>query len=95
MSTSENVLAATPPVGLGVADVRQRRLSPEDRLLTVEEIAEYLQVEKKTIYKWSSQGRIPCIKFSGKCVRFELEKVRRWYESMAQKGRKTKRIEAA
>ncbi len=61
--------------------------------MKAEEIADFLQVELKTIYKWSSQGRIPCIKFSKKCVRFELDKVRRWYETMGQKGRRTKRME--
>lgn len=80
-------------VDLGTSVAQQSRSGYEGRLLTVGEIADYLQVKVKTIYKWSSQGRIPCIKFSKKCVRFELEKVRRWYETMSQKGRRTKRVE--
>jgi len=52
-------------------------MKSEDRLLTVKQIAGYLQVKLKTIYKWTSQGRIPCIKFSGRCVRFDLEKVKK------------------
>lgn len=95
METTANVLAPSPAglVELGTTAARQNPPSYEGRLLTVGEIADYLHVEVKTIYKWSSQGRIPCVKFSKKCVRFELEKVRKWYESMAQRGRKTKRVE--
>lgn len=64
-------------------------------LLTIGEIADYLRISEKTLYKWSSQGRIPCIKFSNRCVRFDIEKVRDWYASMEQKGRKTKRVKVA
>ena len=67
-------------------------MKSEDRLLTVKQIAGYLQVKLKTIYKWTSQGRIPCIKFSGRCVRFDLEKVKKWLGTMEQKGRRTRRI---
>jgi excisionase family DNA binding protein len=75
--------------------IDQESSKAQDRrgLLTPQEIASYLQISDKTIYKWSSQGRIPCIKFSKKCVRFDLEKVRNWYASMEQKGRRTKRVE--
>jgi len=52
-------------------------MNPDDKLLTVKQIADYLQIKPKTIYKWTSQGRIPCIKFSGRCVRFDLEKVKK------------------
>lgn len=62
-------------------------------LLTTEEIAAYLSTSVKTVYKWSSQGRIPCIKFSKKCIRFDLDKVQGWLATMEQKGRRTKRVE--
>lgn len=96
MDTTTVVPAPAVPAGLaehGPAGTVPAPRSYRDRLMTAGEVADYLHVEVKTIYKWSSQGRIPCIKFSKKCVRFELEKVRRWYESMAQRGRKTKRVE--
>ena len=61
-------------------------------LLTTEEIAAYLCTSVKTIYKWSHQKRIPCIKFSKKCIRFDLGKVQGWLATMEQKGRRTKRL---
>jgi excisionase family DNA binding protein len=67
-------------------------MNPDGRLLTVREIADYLRVNPMTVYKWTSQVRIPCIKFSGRCVRFELEKVKRWFKTMEQKGRATRQI---
>lgn len=95
METTANPVPAMPAVMVeqGAAGTQQGHPIHRDRLLTATEIADFLQVEVKTIYKWSSQGRIPCVKFSGKCVRFDLEKVRAWCQSMAQKGRKTKRVE--
>ena len=67
-------------------------MKPNDQLLTVKQIADYLQINPMTVYKWISQGRIPCIKLSGHLVRFDLEKVKKWLGTMEQKGRRTRRI---
>ena len=67
-------------------------MNPGSQLLTVKQIAELLQLNPMTIYKWTSQGRIPCIKFSVRCVRFEWDKVKKWFSTMEQKGRATRRI---
>jgi excisionase family DNA binding protein len=64
----------------------------ENQLLTVKQIAEYLGVKSSTIYKWNSQGRIPCIRLSGRCVRYELDKVKKWLNAIEDKGRTTRRI---
>ena len=37
----------------------------EKRLYTVQEVASYLQVSVKTLYKWKSQGKINIIKRMG------------------------------
>jgi len=65
---------------------------PRDRLLTVEEVARYLQVKPKTVYNWVSLGLIPCIRKGNGLVRFQLNKVDKWLAGFEQKGRKTRRI---
>lgn len=43
------------------------------RLLTVKEAADFLHVVPGTIYHWISQGRLPVVRFSKRCVRFREE----------------------
>lgn len=74
------------------ADIQQHRPSQRDRLLTVEEIADYIQVKPKTIYNWASLGIIPCIRMNKRIVRFKLEKVIKWLAGYEQKGRGTYKI---
>jgi excisionase family DNA binding protein len=41
-----------------------------DRLLTVRELADRLGISVGTAYHWLSQRRLPCVRFSSRCVRF-------------------------
>jgi len=41
-----------------------------EKLLTVKELAELLGIAPGSIYHWLSQGRLPCVRFSRRCVRF-------------------------
>ena len=56
------------------------------KLLTVEEIADYLHVKPSTIYQWTHQGFIPHVKL-GNRIRFRLRQVDRWIEKRANGGR--------
>jgi PTS system nitrogen regulatory IIA component len=49
------------------------------RLMTVDEVADYLQVRPSTIYQWTHQGFIPHVKL-GNLVRFRLSQVDKWVE---------------
>ncbi len=62
------------------------------KLLTVEEIADYLQVKPSTIYQWTHQGFIPHVKL-GNRVRFRLSQVDRWIERRENNGRTLKRLQ--
>jgi excisionase family DNA binding protein len=62
------------------------------KLLTVEEIADYLQVKPSTIYQWTHQGFIPHVKL-GNRVRFRLSQVDRWIEKRENNGRLTNKIQ--
>jgi excisionase family DNA binding protein len=52
----------------------------EDHLMTIEELAEYLRVKKRTIYEWLKQGKIPAMKTVGQW-RFRKKKIEEWLES--------------
>jgi excisionase family DNA binding protein len=41
-----------------------------EKLLTVNELAELLNVAPGSIYHWISQDRLPVVRFSKRCVRF-------------------------
>ena len=48
-------------------------------LLTVSEVAEYLQVKKTTIYNWAKDGTIPALK-TGRLWHFRQEELEAWLE---------------
>ena len=48
-----------------------------DNLLTVDELAEKLNIPKSRVYSFTRQGEIPMIKI-GKYCRFELDAVINW-----------------
>jgi len=62
-----------------------------DKLLTVEEIAEYLSLKPSTIYQWTHQGFIPHIKL-GSRVRFRMSQIEKWLESRTVNGRVRNRV---
>ena len=49
-------------------------------LMTIEELAQYLRVKRRTIYEWVKKGKIPAIKTVGQW-RFKKEKIDVWLES--------------
>jgi excisionase family DNA binding protein len=51
-------------------------------LLTLEELADYLRVKKRTIYEWVKKGKIPAIKTVGQW-RFKKSKIDDWLESQS------------
>ena len=57
-----------------------------DRLLTADEVAEYLSVPKSWVYESTRSGAMPCITL-GKYRRYRLADVERWLETCSQPGR--------
>ena len=51
-----------------------------DRLMTVDEVAEYLRVKASTVYKWAKDGRVPAAKV-GRLWRFDREEIEAWVKS--------------
>jgi excisionase family DNA binding protein len=62
-----------------------------DKLLTIQQLSEYLQVSPKTIYQWTHIGFIPYYKFP-KGVRFREEEILNWMVKRRNKGRQTYKL---
>lgn len=50
------------------------------RLLTIQELSEWLKIPRGTLYNWVSEGRIPRVKLGGK-LRFDPREIERWLEA--------------
>jgi excisionase family DNA binding protein len=48
-------------------------------LLTVKDMATRLQVKEKTLYAWTSQGKIPSVKING-VIRFDARAIEQWLQ---------------
>lgn len=54
------------------------------RLMDIEEVADYLKLRKQTLYNWLHQKKIAGIKVGG-VWRFERKEVDNWLKSKRQK----------
>lgn len=63
-----------------------------NKLLSVQQLSEWMSVPVSTIYKWTHEGFIPHVKL-GRLVRFKQEDVERWVEKRAVAGRLKRRVE--
>jgi excisionase family DNA binding protein len=55
-----------------------------EKLLNIRELADRLGISKLTAYHWLSQGRLPCIRFSARCVRFRESDLENMLEHLKQ-----------
>lgn len=62
-----------------------------ERLLTVEQLSELIQISRSTLYEWTHCGFIPHYKFP-KGVRFKETEVDDWLKKKQRKGRNSFRI---
>ena len=58
-----------------------------EKLLTVKELSEFLQVNPSTVYKWVHYRFVPCVKI-GDLVRFRQSKIEIWLKKRERKGRR-------
>ena len=54
----------------------------QNRWMTLQEVADYLQLSKDLIYRLAQSGKIPATKV-GSRWRFRQERIDRWMEEMA------------
>lgn len=62
-----------------------------EHLLTVEELAERLQVKPRTVYQWVQERYVPVIKL-GSLVRFSPSNVSKWLKTREVPGRTGRRF---
>jgi excisionase family DNA binding protein len=66
---------------------QHKTMDDNDKIMTLEEVAEYLRVKPQTIYTWAQEKKIPAAKL-GKEWRFKKSMIDRWFlESMDEKFR--------
>jgi excisionase family DNA binding protein len=58
-----------------------------EKLLTIRELAERLNIAEGTAYHWLSEGRLQCVRFSKRCVRFRESDVQELLEKLADTAR--------
>jgi excisionase family DNA binding protein len=51
-------------------------------LMTIDEVAEYLRVKKRTVYDWVKKDKIPAVKIVG-LWRFKKDRIDQWLETDA------------
>jgi excisionase family DNA binding protein len=47
-------------------------------LLTIREVSQLTGLSVGTLYHWISEGRIPVVRFSKRCVRFRKNDIEEW-----------------
>lgn len=58
-----------------------------ERLLTIKDICELLQVSPVLAYKWVHYNYVPHLKI-GSCSRFRISEIERWLKVKEKRGRK-------
>ena len=54
-----------------------------EKLLTIRELAERLNIAEGTAYHWLSEGRLHCVRFSKRCVRFRESDVQKLLDELS------------
>ncbi len=57
-------------------------MDSQNKLLTIDDVANYLNIKKRTIYKYVQENYIPHIKINKKVIRFEIAKIDNWLETL-------------
>jgi predicted DNA-binding transcriptional regulator AlpA len=52
--------------------------SREKLLIDIRELSQLTGIAVGSLYHWASEGRIPCIRLSARCLRFSLPAIREW-----------------
>jgi len=54
-----------------------------NNLMTIEDLADYLKVTRRTIYDWLKHNKIPALKLVGQW-RFKKDKIDTWLDAQSQ-----------
>jgi excisionase family DNA binding protein len=59
---------------------------PREPLWGVAQVAQYLGLRIGTVYHLVSQKRIPCLRLSARCLRFEPTAIELWARGKSEQG---------
>lgn len=54
-------------------------MTGDDKIMTLEEVADYLRLTPQTIYTWAQEKKIPAVKL-GKEWRFKKSLIDKWFD---------------
>ena len=57
-----------------------------DKLLTIDQVSELLQVKKNTIYSWTFTKKIPYVKING-ALRFRTKDIGKWIDDQVEEAK--------
>lgn len=57
-----------------------------EKLLTIEQLSELIQISRSTLYEWTHSGFIPHYKLP-KGVRFKATEIEEWFKKRRARGR--------
>jgi excisionase family DNA binding protein len=60
---------------------------PDDEIMTVKELAEYLKIAEKTAYRFAAEGKVPGFKV-GNAWRFRKQEIEHWIAKQSKSGGK-------
>jgi excisionase family DNA binding protein len=60
----------------------------EKLLIDIHELSVLTGISVGTLYHWSSQGRIPRVRLSARCLRFSLSEIRKWIAELNEPASK-------
>jgi len=58
---------------------------PNDDIMTVKELADYLKIAEKTAYRFASEGKVPGFKV-GSAWRFKKEEIDAWIKRQSEEN---------
>lgn len=58
---------------------------PNDDIMTVKELADYLKIAEKTAYRFASEGKVPGFKV-GSAWRFKKEEIDAWIRRQSEEN---------
>jgi len=54
------------------------------RLLNAEEVAELLNVSRRQVFRWASEGRLRAVRLGDRCIRFSPDAVVEFVEGRSE-----------
>ena len=64
--------------------------SNESILIDIRELSRLTGVQIGTLYHWAAAGRLPCVRFSQRCLRFRRDSILAWIKKLSEQSENEK-----